>query len=313
LFERHGLTSHFAMDLSKLESFLVTIENGYPDSNDYHNRAHAASVLHFAHAILHHGGLAKAASLAAVSIEESQGEKLILLAVLFAAVVHDYEHEGLNNDFLVKSQSDKALRYNDRSPNEQHHIAAAFQILLCPERNFLEGLKAQEFIAFRTLVIEMVLGTDMAESGHLVKAFKEVTTLSSSSSALDSRNDIDPPYAPTSASDAVLSLKVALKCADLGHLALGWGSHMQWVQRLESEFFIQGDKEKKLGLPSVSFLMDRDLPGVTQSQVGFFDFVVLPLFHAFAKAYPSCNTMLTAVESNYQRWKDVQVDLEPSV
>jgi len=34
---------------------------------------------------------------------------------LFAAVVHDYEHPGLNNNYLVKTQSDLALLYNDSS------------------------------------------------------------------------------------------------------------------------------------------------------------------------------------------------------
>jgi 3',5'-cyclic-nucleotide phosphodiesterase len=34
---------------------------------------------------------------------------------LFAAVTHDYEHPGLNNNYLVKTKSDLALIYNDFS------------------------------------------------------------------------------------------------------------------------------------------------------------------------------------------------------
>jgi len=70
------------------------------------------------------------------------------------------------------------------------------------------------------------------------------------------------PMCPASAKDAVSLLQVAMKCADLGHLALDWNLHVAWVQRLESEFFAQGDQEKALGLP-VSFLMDREKPGVS--------------------------------------------------
>jgi len=48
------------------------------------------------------------------------------------------------------------------------------------------------------------------------------------------------------------------------------------VRCLEEEFYRQGDREKAAQLP-VSPLFDRAKPGVTKSQVGFFDVVVLPL------------------------------------
>lgn len=51
----------------------------------------------------------------------------------------------------------------------------------------------------------------------------------------------------------------------------------RWVNRLQDEFFHQGDLEKSAGLP-VSPLFDRDKPGVTSSQPGFFDIIALPLF-----------------------------------
>lgn len=61
--------------------------------------------------------------------------------------------------------------------------------------------------------------------------------------------------------------QVALKCADLGHLASPRTVHKKWVRRLEEEFFLQGDREK-LNLQNVSPLMDRDKNGITKSQVG---------------------------------------------
>ena len=33
-----------------------------------------------------------------------------------AAVIHDFGHKGVNNDFLIKSHDRLALLYNDRSP-----------------------------------------------------------------------------------------------------------------------------------------------------------------------------------------------------
>ncbi len=49
-------------------------------------------------------------------------------------------------------------------------------------------------------------------------------------------------------------------------------ANIKWVACLEEEFFNQGDKEKAAGLP-VSPLFDRDKPGVSKSQPGFYTFV----------------------------------------
>lgn len=61
------------------------------------------------------------------------------------------------------------------------------------------------------------------------------------------------------------AVQMALKCADLGHLAASWGVHQKWVAGLEEELFRQGDLEQQLGLP-ISPLMDRSKGGITKSQ-----------------------------------------------
>ena len=60
--------------------------------------------------------------------------------------------------------------------------------------------------------------------------------------------------------------QMALKCADVGHLAKSEAVHTRWVEALEEELFCQGDLEKKLGMP-VSPLMNRAEGGITASQV----------------------------------------------
>ena len=111
----------------------------------YHNKAHAASVMHMTHATMHLGGAAKmvgaghwfrpwlqhqeghqsqyASGEDATSMEKGAFETL---ACLLAAAVHDFEHLGISNDFLVKTDDERAIKYNDRSVNENHHVAAAF-------------------------------------------------------------------------------------------------------------------------------------------------------------------------------------------
>jgi hypothetical protein len=261
--------------------------------------------VHFLHSILSHGGVAEASVSAAIAGHEHDHQrKFILLAGLLAAVVHDYEHEGVNNDFLVKSSSPKAILYNDRSPNENHHVAAAWLLLQDHECNFLEHMTIPENRQLRKLVLDMVLETDMAKHGETLKKFKDCVQASNG----DNDSSFSGPFAPSSPTDAILALQVALKCADLGHLSLCWTSHLRWVRRLEQEFFTQGDKEQDMQGLDVSFLMDRKKPGASDTQVGFFDFIVLPLFREFCEAFPATRPMLTGVDANYMKWKNLQED-----
>eukprot|EP00928_Gymnodinium_smaydae_P091286 TRINITY_DN74994_c1_g1_i1.p1 TRINITY_DN74994_c1_g1~~TRINITY_DN74994_c1_g1_i1.p1 ORF type:complete len:323 (-),score=51.52 TRINITY_DN74994_c1_g1_i1:136-1104(-) len=224
------------------------------------------------------------------------------MAFLFSAAVHDYEHRGLSNEFLVKTADERAIRYADQNVNESHHVAAAFSLLCREDCNFLADFPCLTYARFRTLVTEMVMGTDMARSGDIMKTLNEAI-------------DRDPPtclaprkrthFKPATSSDAIALLQMAMKCCDLGHLTLPWQQHLRWVKRLEAEFFAQGDKEKEIGLP-VSFLMDRNKEGPSQSQVGFFDFVVIPLFTVFCRAVPAADQLLVAIHSNYEAWKTTE-------
>jgi hypothetical protein len=54
-----------------------------------------------------------------------------------------------------------------------------------------------------------------------------------------------------------------------------WDLHHRWTMSLLDEFFLQGDKERDLGLP-FSPLCDRNNTLVAESQIGFIEFIVEP-------------------------------------
>lgn len=301
LFQELGLVERFNLDISKLNRFFVEIENGYDDEIPYHNRAHAASVLHAMHALLEHGGIANAIAPAFREVGGSacRDGHLERLASLMAAAVHDVEHAGVSNEFLVRTGHTRAMLYNDQHVNEQHHAATAFAILSRPECNFLASLPSPDFRRIRSIIIELVVATDMANGGKIVKSFVEAFAISAT-------DDSVTQAMPASGKDALLLLQVAMKCADLGHLALGWELHRKWVARLEEEFYAQGDREKALG-HSVSFLMDRDKPGCSKTQTGFFQFVVVPLFRSLVSVAPHAQPMLDAILANDQVWKKLEM------
>ena len=133
------LINVFSLDETKLARFLLLIEDGYPD-NPYHNRIHAADVLQSLHVILCRGQL----------MEKGFCDDISLLSCYLSAIIHDYEHKGVNNDYLIRTSDPLAILYNDRSPMENHHLAAAFHQMTTPEYNFMPqmSLKVNPWASF---------------------------------------------------------------------------------------------------------------------------------------------------------------------
>ena len=182
---------------------------------------------------------------------------LEIFATLVAALIHDYEHTGTTNNFHVMSGSDTAMLYNDRAVLENHHISAAFRVLKDDDCNILQNLSRDEYRELRTLIIDMVLATDMSFHFQQLKNMKNLLTLAE----------------PTVDKSKALSL--VLHCCDISHPAKKWDLHHKWTMLLLEEFFRQGDLERELGLP-FSPLCDRNNTLVAESQIGFIEFIVEP-------------------------------------
>jgi hypothetical protein len=77
---------------------------------------------------------------------------------------------------------------------------------------------------------------------------------------------------------------VALKSADIGHTAKPPRLHRMWTRRVLTEMWRQGDRERAEGF-DISPMCDRnrfsDIGAVATSQVGFLEFVCVPLFRAW--------------------------------
>lgn len=52
-----------------------------------------------------------------------------LCTLIIGGAIHDFEHQGWNNSFLIETQHDWALNYNDISVCENHHIASSFKMI----------------------------------------------------------------------------------------------------------------------------------------------------------------------------------------
>ncbi|XP_052867554.1 dual specificity calcium/calmodulin-dependent 3',5'-cyclic nucleotide phosphodiesterase 1-like [Anopheles cruzii] len=246
LLNRYGMIHKFKVPPSTLETFLTRIEEGYCRfRNPYHNNLHAADVAQTVHHVLCQTGLMHWLT------------DLEIFATLLAALIHDYEHTGTTNNFHVMSGSDTAMLYNDRAVLENHHISAAFRVLKEDECNVLQNLSRDEYRELRTLIIDMVLATDMSFHFQQLKNMRNLLTLA------------EPQV------DKSKALSLVLHCCDISHPAKRWDIHHKWTMLLLEEFFRQGDLERELGLP-FSPLCDRNNTLVAESQIGFIEFIVEP-------------------------------------
>ncbi|XP_056435285.1 dual specificity calcium/calmodulin-dependent 3',5'-cyclic nucleotide phosphodiesterase 1A [Gadus chalcogrammus] len=247
LLTRYDLINRYRIPLGALVQYVEALEAGYSrNRNPYHNLTHAADVLQTAHYLMLHTGVMHWLS------------ELEILAMVFAAAIHDFEHTGTTNNFHIQTRSEVALLYNDRSVLENHHVSAAYRLMAEDEMNIFTNLNKEDWRELRALVIEMVMSTDM--SCH----FQQIKTI---------RNHLPQSHEM----DKVKVLSLMLHAADISHPAKTWCLHHTWTHHLMEEFFRQGDREVQLGLP-FSPLCDRKATMIGQSQIGFIDFIVEPTF-----------------------------------
>jgi hypothetical protein len=187
--------------------------------------------------------------------------------MVLATAVHDYEHPGYNNIFLIKTRDKLALRYNDISVLENHHVAASFSLLKIENYDIFHKLNKDDQDEIRKRMIHMVLSTDMSKHFSDLGIFKQ---------RVNSEN-----FAPDD-KDKLLCMGVGTHLADISNPTKHWDLTLKWTELLFEEFFKQGDKERELGL-KISDLMDRSTTNIAKAQLGFIDIIVMPAFENFSK------------------------------
>lgn len=304
LFQDTCLFEIFKIPVREFMTYFFALENGYRDI-PYHNRVHATDVLHavwylttrpipgFQQIHSEHvtgsdtdsdsgispGRISYASSKSSSISDDSYGclawniPALELMALYVAAAMHDYDHPGRTNAFLVATNAPQAVLYNDRSVLENHHAASAWSLYLSqPEFNFLVNLDHVEFKRFRFLVIEAILATDLKKHFDFLAEFNAKV------------NDVNSPGIDwTNENDRLLVCQVCIKLADINGPAKVRDLHLKWTEGIVNEFYEQGDEEARLGLP-ISPFMDRSTPQLAKLQESFITHIVGPLCNSYDAA-----------------------------
>ncbi|CAH8631668.1 unnamed protein product [Schistosoma haematobium] len=286
--QKRNLLQKFAIPERNLLLYMTAVEEKYND-NPYHNRVHAADVVQSTHVLLNAQSL------------ESVFTDLEIFTVLFACAIHDVGHPGVTNQYLINTNDQLAILYNDSSVLENHHLAIAFSLLSQPGHDVFENFPRKQRLSSRRMIIDMVLATDMSKHMSLLADLKTMveTKKVAGSGILTLENYID----------RMQILQNMVHCADLSNPAKPLDLYRQWTNRVMEELFQQGDKERELGI-EISPICDRNTATIEKSQISFIDYIVHPLWETWSDlVYPDAQTILETLEDN-REWYYNQINEE---
>jgi len=158
--------------------------------------------------------------------------------------------------------------------------------------NIISGLSESQRRELRETVVTMVLATDMAQHFELLSKFR-------------AKMGGNEGFDPKDRKDRLMVLQIAIKCSDISNPAKNVYLCNAWARRVMEEFYMQGDAERDRKMP-VSAFMDRSKPAEAKCQIGFIDFIVAPIYEAWAKFLPQMKIGVDNLEANKAHWKKQQ-------
>ena len=262
-----------------LAAFIGEVAASY-HANPFHSFRHAFTVLHTCHLFLTRSALRRTRLRADVDV----------LALMLAALCHDLEHQGVTNAYLCNARDPLARRYNDVSPNENHHASVAFELL--DATGLLRGLSGADARALRKSMVAAILATDMA-------AHKELLARVTAATAAEPADEATVPEATR-----ITLVSFVLHCADLCCPLLPPAMSRRIADDLSREFAAQADAERAACLP-VTVMEAADELQKARMELGFLDFVVRPLFAKLVDVEPTLRDCLARIDANRRMWSAI--------
>ena len=292
-----GLLDNRIITVSKVESFLNSVNENYKETTLYHNSLHGADVTQSLCVYF----------LNSNAEEICESNVLDLLGIIVSAMGHDLGHPGLTNNFHINASTDLAITYNDASCLENFHTSFLFKIIRKEENNIFDKLTTDNYKSIRKRMISQILATDMANHGEVMSLIRaKVKTFQDHEGENEGEEKFNllSGNEKTKFEEQQVLLNYLMHSADLGHNCKKYEISKKWVHLLCEEFWIQGDQEKKLGIP-VSFLCDRDKIDVPASQVNFLRGFIISSFDCLVSIFPNLKYTMENAKNNIKEWQQL--------
>lgn len=79
--------------------------------------------------------------------------------------------------------------------------------------------------------------------------------------------------------------RMLIKVADVSNPARPMICCIEWSRRIAEEYFMQTDEEKTKNLPIVMPMFDRGTCSIPKSQIGFIEYIIQDMMHAWDSKY----------------------------
>lgn len=278
VFNTFSLLEKFQINNALFFTFLYKLREEYNEP-PYHNWIHAIDVLQYF----------------SYQIKKANFDNILtgleLLSICVASICHDVGHEGFNNVYNVNAQTPLGILFKDQSVMETHHCSTTIHIIAQDPCNIFHALPNADLKKIWSWIIQMILATDMAHHFKLVK----------------NANDImdQGPINLSNESHRIMAMTMLMKVSDISNVSRPFEIAEKWCDVLCEEFWRQGDMEKAEGLEISSDLNDRNNNNKPKGQIGFYNFICLPLYQACARIFPELEVNVDAVRGNLEKWKSI--------
>ncbi|XP_055875017.1 dual 3',5'-cyclic-AMP and -GMP phosphodiesterase 11-like isoform X2 [Biomphalaria glabrata] len=278
-------TVRMFLDLDLLQSFqidylvfcrwILSVKKNYRNVI-YHNWRHAFNVTQTMFCMLEAGEMKNILT----TVER--------LALMVGCLCHDLDHRGTNNQFQKKTMSPLAELYST-STMEHHHFDQCIMILTTKGSDIFRNLSQETYSQVINLLKSAILATDLALYFSYRPKFEAlIATNNSDWSNEDHRN---------------LLRSMMMTASDVAAITKPWEDQKKIAALVASEFFEQGDIEKKtLNLTPIPMMDRAQSDKLPDLQVGFIDDICMPVYKAISKVSPKLNPLLEGCQQNRNNW-----------
>ena len=277
LFSEEGSADVLGVDRQMLRAFAEKLASNYHD-NPYHNFHHAVDTVN------------TVAWMITRPVFKANLPPRCRFSLMLAALAHDVDHPGHNNQFEVDTQSTLARQYENTAVLEKHSIQVTREILEDPGHNFMKSLDEETSRFILTSFEELIMSTDFQSHQSFMNDFRNYLTTKP--------HDFKEPVFLSWITRALI------KAADISNTSKPFKEAKMWGRRVMMEFWAQGVEEKKLNL-SVGPLNDPDTVRLNAAQAGFIRFAVMDLFQLLGRVDPAFGKLLDNLNSNLKHYEAI--------
>lgn len=323
IFQHYELFDEFQFDEETATNFIRLVAEMYNPDNYFHNFKHAWGVMHMSFHILLNGA-------------SRYVDKFDILTILVAAICHDVCHPGNSNAFEVATQTNVSKIYKHKDEIcvlERYHAKVTHKLLTADEtsdHDILAALSPAQKERFHQQVDFIIMGTDMGKHSVLVEEARNFAALHGASGNADSvvsqeckssasSSSVDPCVSSSlAAQQPFLMLKsnsldstlfdaeerrnftrIVVHSADIGAQTQSQAIALKWVERVYSEYRLQADRERKLGIMTSPFLHDlKEESKIFSTQSSFIQDIVEPIWLALVQMIPDLKFALDQLVAN---------------